>query len=131
MDGARTDAVDILDIDTLQWISVSPLPEATANASIVVLNDTVYVLAGNLPKKDERNDYSKSAYSCSLSNLVQSSSESGDVWNKLSDMPVTATTASIMSGSLVIIGGLVPGKANDSLKSIHAYLPDSEKYIYN
>ena len=128
--GERTGAVDILDIDTLQWISVSPLPEATANASIVVINDTVYVLAGNLPQKDEPLDYSRSAYSCFLSKLVESSTESGDVWNKLPDMPVTATTASIMSGSLVILGGLVPGKKEEALKSIiiFLYLPDSKKY---
>lgn len=112
-------------MDTMQWTEVSPLPEDTSNASVAIIGDTVYVLAG---MKAKGSVYSNAGYSCSLTVLVKSTPQDDEIWESLPALPVDATTAGVMCDTLVAIGGWTP-KRTDPVKTMHAYSADAKKYV--
>ena len=119
----RVANVEILDMDSMQWMEVSPLPEATSNASVAIIGDNVYVLAG---MKTKGNYYSNAAYSCSLTALIKSSPTDEDIWETLPPVPSDAATATVMCDTLVGVGGWTTGRS-DPVKTMIAYSAEAKK----
>ena len=95
--------VEVMDTNTLQWFIAASLPKGICGASMTACDDDLYLLG----------DYSTNVYSCSLQALLQScqtpekasASQQISVWNRITDLPVSSSTAITLCGQLVCIGG--------------------------
>jgi len=119
----RVATVEVLDMDSMQWTEVCPLPEATSNATMVIIGDSVFVLAG---MKVKGNYYTNAAYTCSLSSLVKSSPTDEDIWEVLPPVPQDSATATVICNTLVAVGGWINGRT-EPVKNMVAYSSESKK----
>ena len=94
--------VEIMEINTLQWSTTNSLPVCTSSASMTACGDRIYLLG----------DYTNHVYWCSLKNLLQFSKEhivnlkqASNLWKRISDLPVSRSTAATLCGQLVSVGG--------------------------
>ena len=104
--------VEVMGTETQQWRSLAPLPEPLVNASIATCSGKIYVLGG----RDKMNKASKSVYICSLEAL---SSNRPNVWQKITDLPLSESTCVSLHGRVLAIGGM--DAANRSMKNIYMY----------
>ena len=118
--------VEVMNRDTCQWSVAANMPTGMLCASGVICGDRLYVGGG----RD-----SKSVYSCSLSDLLQScqsvsptakqkSSNTFSVWNKLTDLPKAirrGSTLVSLCGQLLAIGGWTGGIGERPSNSIYIY----------
>ena len=95
-------AVELMDIDTLQWSTTGNLPVCMSSAFMTACEDSVYILG----------DDTNRVYWCSLKNLLQFSREhivnlqqESTLWKRISDLPVSRSTAVTLCGQLVSVGG--------------------------
>ena len=110
VDGLVRCPVEIMSTATHQWSTVADLPtrdEELRHASGIICGDRLYILGAT---------NSKSVYSCSLSDLLQScTSATGSktaapqpssqvTWTKLTDLPLFNSTCVSLCGHLVAIG---------------------------
>ena len=108
----------------MEWTQLSPLPEPTCNASIVAIEDTVYVLAGF---SKSGHNFANAAYSCSFSELLKSTPDDDEIWDTLPNVPSDAATATVMCDALVAVGGWSPGRQDTPMKTLAAYSPSEKK----
>ncbi len=113
--------VEILDMDSMQWMEVSPLPEPTSNPTVAIIGDSVFVLAGEKQKGN-----SNEVYSCSLTALIKSSPTDEEVWDVLPPAPQDSATATVMSNTLVGVGGWTKGRS-EPVKTMVAYSAENKK----
>ena len=120
-DGSDLATVEIMNISTKQWTTVSPLPQKQSQLSGTVCGDTLYLAGG----------YTKSVFACSLPDLLTSSNSLGsrilrtlsqrqNVWKEVSSLPVVGSTLASLNGHLLAIGG-----SDDS------WNPTSDVYRYD
>ena len=106
------DTVEVMNINTKQWTTVSPLPQKNSELSATVCGDTLY-LAGGFTGFGSP---SKSVVTCSIPDLMTSPNTLGsrirrtfyrsqNVWREISSLPVTESTLVSFSGDLLAIGG--------------------------
>ena len=132
--GSVLDIVEVMNINTKQWTTVSPLPKKQTELSATVCGDTLY-LAGGFARGKKT---SKSVFTCSLTDLLTSSnllgseirrtfSQSQNVWKEISSLPVTRSTLASFNGQLLAIGG-----KDDSLnRTTNVYRYDSHTNSWN
>ena len=120
----RLTTVEILNTDTMEWTEVSPTPEPTCNASLAIIGDTVYVLAG---MKAQGHNFSNAAYTCSFSELIKSTPEDDEVWDTLPTVPSDFAVATVMCDTLVAVGGWSPERQDTPVKNLVAYSPQAKK----
>ena len=106
-DGSRLATVEVMNISTKQWTTVSPLPQKQSLLSGTVCGDTLYLAGGLLGSTP-----SKSVFACSLPDLLTSfgsriPSESQNAWKEVSSLPVAQSTLASFNGhlQLLAIGG--------------------------
>ena len=99
--------VEIMDIATLQWSTTGSLPVCipsalSMSASMTTNGDNVYLLG----------DDTNRVFQCSLKSLLQFSRElivnprkESTIWKRISDLPVTRSTAVVLCDQLVSVGG--------------------------
>ena len=111
----KLSTVEVMDTDTLQWSTASSLPRPLYCASAKLCGDQVYMLGG-FDQNDER---SKSVFTCSLANLLQSRQPQSlgaqlktlslasrpKVWHQLADTPLTLSTCASLHGRLLAVDG--------------------------
>ena len=96
----QTSAVEVMDTATLVWSVVARLPHPYRRASATICGDRVYILGG-----ENANIKMKSVLTCSLTELVQSSSLSSSVWDGIADAPAYRSTCAAINGELLMFGG--------------------------
>ena len=132
--GGFLDIVEVMNINTKQWTTVCPLPQKQQQLSAIVCGDTLY-LAGSF---DSGYKSSKSVFTCSLTDLLTSSnslgskirrtfSQSQNVWNEISSLPVAQSTLASFNGQLLAIGGRVDSR--NSTANVYRY--DSHTHSWN
>ena len=95
----QTSAVEVMDTTTLVWSVVASLPYPYKRASATIIHgDRLYILGG-----ENANIKMKSVLTCSLSELVQSSSLSSSVWDDIA--PVYRSTCAAVNDELLMFGG--------------------------
>ena len=119
------DIVEVMNINTKQWTTVSPLPQKQSQLSATVCGDTLYLAggigsgyksSGGWIKSSFISTPSKSVYTCSLTDLLTSSNSLGsktqqtlfqsqNVWKEISSLPVGQSTLASFNGQLLAIGG--------------------------
>ena len=136
-----TRAVEVLHIKEYTWLTksywsvVEQLPLVTSEAIPLIVDDKLYVTVGY----DKNGSPSTcNVVTASLPELLQSSNKntsSGQVWNKLPDMPYSTLSINHYQGRLITFGGLYcveqPGKDKPTPKLvplIHLYNPHTNTW---
>ena len=136
VDGSARCPVEVMSIANRQWSTVADLSvndEELRHASGIICGDQLYLLGAI---------NSKSMYSCTLSDLLQSyqlQSVSGSktapppsqvTWTELTNLPLFKSTCVSLCGNLIAIGGNSSESANsDSTSSaVCAYNPTSNSW---
>ena len=98
--------VEVMDTKTLVWSTVASLPHPYVLASATICGDHLYMLGGN----DDKGE-TKSVLTCSLTELLQSSSSSSSsVWHRVADAPAYWSTCAAVNGQLLSVGGCHEGR---------------------
>ena len=99
----QLDAVAVMNIETLVWSTAASLPHPYSWASATICGDHLYMLGG----LDKNGDGIKSVLTCSVTELLQSRSEtlSDSVWHRITDVPMYCSTCAAVNGELVAVGG--------------------------
>ena len=90
--------VEVMDTKTLVWSTVASLPHPYDLPSATIFGDHLYMLGG----VDDKGK-TKSVLTCSLTELLQSSSSS--VWHTVADVPAYFSTCAAVNGQLLAVGG--------------------------
>ena len=124
--------VEVMRTDTKQWSIVCSLPRKCCWMSPAILGDTLYLAGGFVGDKPSNN-----AFSCSVSNLLSSStigskilwsfSSSLGVWKEVSHLPVTRSTLASFGGDLLAIGG--EDGSEKPTTAIHGYDSNTDSWI--
>ena len=116
--------VEVMNTDTLQWSTASSLPHPLSDATATVCGDRVYLVGGS----DQHWKSTKSAFTCSLSALLQSQTivgkmktlllaENQPVWHKITDLPVKASSSVTLNEQLLVVGGISDEKDSNNIYS--------------
>ena len=136
-----TRAVEVFHIKEHTWLTksywsvVEQLPLVTSEAIPLIVDDKLYITVGY----DKYGSPSTcNVVTASLPELLQSSNKntsSGQVWNKLPDMPYSSFSINHYQGHLITFGGAYrieqPGKDKPAYKSvplIHLYNPHTNTW---
>ena len=104
--------VELMDTKTLVWSTVASLPHPYNLASSTISGDLLYMLGGWSDK-----GMSKSMLTCSLTELLESSSSSA--WHRVADAPAYFSTCVAVNGQLLAVGGC--DENDKSTAAIHKY----------
>ena len=115
--------VEVMVTNTLQWFTAASLPRGIHRAIMTTCGDDLYLLG----------DESTHVYSCSLQSLLQSYQTSGKasasqktgVWNRITDLSVSHSTAITLCGQLISVGGREDKKEIDS---VYCYNPATSEW---
>jgi hypothetical protein len=110
--------VEVMDTITLQWFTAASIPKDMYWASMCACGDDLYLLG----------DESTHVYSCTLQSLLQSyqapgkasTSQQTNVWSRITDLPVSESTAVTLCDQLISVGGVKDKKKVDS---VYCYNP--------
>ena len=120
--GKGLSTVEVMDTETHRWSTAADLPAPISGASVTVCGDLLYLLGGTVGSL-----YVKSAYTCSVSALLQSCDSSSlwkmlskskagpGVWRQVADLPVVQSTCESFHGRLLAIGGKNLGKSTTAV----------------
>jgi hypothetical protein len=112
--GRDLSTVEVMDTETHQWSTAADLPQPMYHTSATVCGDQLYMLGGAVGGR-----YFKSAYTCSVSALLQSCvpssmeakfqrtslEDKASVWRQTTDLPVTLSSCESFHGRLLAVGG--------------------------
>ena len=113
--------VEVMNSKTLLWSTVASLPHLYNLASSTSCGDHLYILGG----LDDK-DMTKSVLTCSLTELLQSSSSSSSsVWHRVADAPAYYSTCAAVNGELLAVGGYENSKATSA---VHKYNPTTNSW---
>ena len=109
-------AVDLLNTDTRQWLSTTPLPVKCSHVTTAIVQDKLYLVGGSLT----------TTLVVSLPDLVSTdSANTAKSWRTLSSPPLERSAAITLHGALLAVGGC---HGNDRSTAIHAYQPDRNNW---
>ena len=115
--------VEVMDVKMQLWSTVASLPRDhyTGASGTICGSNQLYVLGGSSDKGE-----TKSVPTCSLTELLQSSSSSSSIWHRVADAPAYLSTCTAVNGELLAVGGcygyLKPTSA------IHQYNPTTNSW---
>lgn len=119
-------AVEILLTAYEQWVICESLPVPCYNISAVVIQDKCYLLGGF------NNDGTLNHVFCAIiSDIVNSglSHTFSSVWKRLPETPTCGPMATIIAGSLFILGGDETCTRTATQERIHVYSPSSNTWV--
>ena len=132
MDQKPLHIVEVMDTESLQWSTASSLPFEHRYASATICQDQIYLL-GHVMSNEPR-----LMLCCSMADLLQSCRSQSlgarletltlqEVWHRVADLPVRASSCATLSGQLLAVGGY-----DDSIKNyttaIHQYNPATNSW---
>ena len=129
---------EVMDIQTKQWSTASPLPYGISLATTTLCGEILYLMGG----VTNSNEYS--VLSCHFSDLVQSTQSTGlstqkrpssstiathsKVWHNIPGLPVRLSTCVTVQGKVLAIGGI--DKQNKTSTSIYELNTDNNKWSH-
>ena len=123
---ASISTVEVMDMKTLVWSTVTSLPHPYCGASGIICGDQLYMLGGTSDKGE-----TKSVLTCSLTELLQSSlSSSSSIWHRVADAPAYHSTCAAVNGELLAVGGGCDEK-DQATTAIHKYNPTTNFWDLN
>ena len=118
----KLNTVKVMDTRSLVWSTVASLPHPYSFASGTICGDQLYMLGGADGKGN-----TKSVLTCSLTELLQSSSSSSlIIWHRVVDAPAYLSTCAAVNGELLAVGGCDEDWKPSS--AIHKYNPTTNSW---
>ena len=118
----RIITVEVMDTKTLVWSILASLPHPHSFASGMICGDQLYMLGG----LDDKGAI-KSMLTCSLTELLQSSSSSSSsIWHRVADAPAYGSTCAAVNGELLAVGGC--DKDLKPTSAVHQYNPTTNSW---
>jgi hypothetical protein len=114
--------VEVMDTRTLVWSTVASLPHPYHDTSVTSCRDQLYMLGGRPADKGQ----TKLVLTCSLTELLQSSSSSSSIWHRVADAPAYHSTCAAVNGELLAVGG--HDKYYNPSSNIHKYNPATNSW---
>ena len=109
-------AVDLLNTDTRQWLSTTPLQVKCSHVTTAIVQDELYLVGGSLT----------TTLVVSLPDLVSTdSANTAKSWRTLHAPPLESSAAITLHGALLAVGGC---HGNDRSTAIHAYQPATNNW---
>ena len=129
VDGEYVHAVEILSVAYQQWLICASLPLPCYNMSAVVIQDKCYLLGGF------NNDGTLNrVFYATVSDLIRSGFSytllPSLIWKSLPETPTYGPTATVIAGSLFILGGDETCTQTATQEQIHVYSPSSNSWVY-
>ena len=115
--------VEVMDTKSLPvlWSTVASLPHPYNLASATICGNYLYMLGG----MDDKSK-TKSVLTCSLTELLQSSSSTSSVWHRVADAPAYHSTCVSVNGQILAVGGR--DKSGEARADIHMYDPPTNSW---
>ena len=125
----KLSTVEVMDTETHQWSTAADLPQPMYWASATVCGDQICILGGV-----EGDYYVESAYTCSVSALLQScvpslleakfhrrslKDKTGIKWKQVADVPVTQSSCKSFYGRILAIGGWM--ESGEATTAVYMY----------
>ncbi len=122
--------VEVINTESYQWYIAGYLPRSASPSmsSCVTIRDTCYLIGGY--HSTAACSASQSAHYTSLSSILSNTSLTPYTWKALSDTPHFQTTAATLGGCLVALGGSTTPYTEPVHRSVHAYSPSTNGWIY-
>ena len=128
--GLSLTTVEVLNTNTLQWLTAAELPESRNMASATIVDENIYVVGGQITEGRETN----SVFVCSMTGLInscnisqsQASNPFTNVWNQIACPPVVLSTCVSLRGRLLTVGGKTLN--NELTSAIHMYNPTTNSW---
>ena len=124
---------EILNIETKQWSTASPLPYKIYKATTTLCGETLYLMGGYTDSNDNH-----SVISCQLRDLLEQSTLSiqrqpssstathSKVWQNIPDLPVWTSACATVQGHVLAIGG--EDKQGKSSSVIYRYVQQKNEW---
>jgi len=116
--------VEILDVETKQWSNAPPLPKPCSSMKSTVIEDTWYLMGGNIGRRS-----GTEIYTVSLEALVERvDSENSKVWKELNPLNYVCSCPLGIGGCLLAFGGneRKHGKPSSILQR---YIPEISAWV--
>ena len=117
-----TSTVEMLNSETGQWSTLAPLPFALRLMSVAVCDDKCYLIRGA-----DQGGIDHTACSAPLPLLMEGASQPSP-WEVLPDCPLLGSTAAVLGGCVLALGGMKPGDSIDVSTDIHLYSRNSKSW---
>ena len=118
--GQYLNTVEVMNVNTKQWSTVSPLPQKCMQLSGTIHGDTLYLAGGYTAGHDiTKHVATKSVFTCSISDIIiapaakQQPLPRQSIWKQIHGLPATLSTLVSFGDDLLAIGG-----RNDSNRAI-------------
>ena len=122
--GRKLSTVEVMDTETHQWSTAADPLQPMYRASATMCGDQLYMLGGLVD-----GSYVKSAYTCSVSALLQSCVPSSleaklhrtwlenkaRVWRQVANLPVAGSSCESFHSRLLVVGGWESGKETSAV----------------
>ncbi len=118
---SQLSTVEVMDIQNIEWSTVTSLPHPYSEASATICGDNIYMLGGF-----DDNGKTKSVLTCSLTELLQRCKRFTSVWNRVADVPTTRSTCAAIGGHLLAVGGM--DAQNRKASTIFEYSTSTESW---
>ena len=108
--GDGTKKVEVMNTETYQWSTAASLPTQITGASMTVCGDQIYIMGGRINTFLEGQQYTNSAYTCSLNALLEEKSlgarlvsalSLAKIWDRVADLPVGVSTSVSLNSRLL------------------------------
>ncbi len=114
--------VEVLDVSNMQWSIGPSTPTPRIEMKSTTIGDTWYLMGGGA-------SWCSGVYSVSLEALVShSSSDSSNIWNKLSSLNCTRSCPLNIGGSLLAVGG-DDMRSKKPVSTIQRYVPETNTWV--
>ena len=130
-----TAAIEIFKLNTSQWYRTDSLPTACQNISLVAIGNTCYALGGY------SGSFLNQALYASVDDLLgnavpanqtthSGSSDTQSAWKTLPNTPTFRSTAAMLAGNLLAIGGKETSEGGATKKEVYMYSSSTNSWIY-
>ena len=111
--------VELLNTDSQQWLSTTPLPVKCCNMTSNIIEDNLYLVGGTLSKQV------LIAHLPTITMQTPDITKSSAQWQPLPPAPLEWSAGITLHGSLLAIGG---NDGTDSSTAIYIYQPDTKEW---
>ena len=122
--------IEVITTEGYRWYVAGYLPHSASLAmcSCVTIHDNCYIVGGY--RSSTAVSASQSTHHSSLSCLLSNSCLTPYTWKALPDTPHLQTTTASLGGCLLALGGTSSPYSLPAHRSLHAYSPNTNSWIY-
>ena len=132
-----TNVVEILKLDVMQWCKAAKIPVACDCLPLVAIGSTCYAIGGAHGYHNDTTFFKQAFYAsvddllCSAVPVNQTISDDPKlIWKSLPDTPRYVSTAAVLVGRLLAVGGGDQPKGGADMKEVYMYSPSTNSWIY-